>query len=691
MRFPRTVPERAPATPETAERRRHRDAGAALPLVLVMMVIGSLIVIPTMKYSISVMRANSVLSTKTKRLESVKSGLRVALADPVNLYDVCDGGPTLPTALAPVTINGIEIKTRCHVVDQALAHESDELRYGVTATQAGLTPPAELKGTAYVPTDPASTTEWLTETSVLSETSKIWLPNLATHGLNLRASSGTTMPAGFPTCNVFFPGTYIDPVLLDGPTYFTSGVYYFENEVRVVGGADVVVGMGATPGCTDDQEAIFYAENAPGTHNMSGLGATWIFGDQARLVVTNENASSLEFRFNTRYVPPDDPGVAPSADVSIMTVNGELSGDGSTGVDLLVPDTLEVPVSVVGADSPVNAVVQDYLPSLLTPKPTAPEAPTDLLVQRFHQGAVVDWTASFDNGSPVTGYVATASSGHTCATAGSTTCVFTGLSNGSSVTFAVVATNDVGDSSPSDPSSSVSPGGTTYLYSPSQPAAPAAVPYEAAARVTWAAPANGGAIITGYAVTASPGGQSCTVDMTTADPPLLECDVEGLDPNEIPGYTFTVVATNALGSSTPSAASAPEIIAAVGLGDPPEPPEPPEPPFFAPVPVIDIDLPDTAAVSIAIPSYISVPQGRLYIDNPHGLDVVITGGILAAQYDGSDARASGPQSVPIGFVPAIVQRKFQLYSWSDDFNESSSAIVQVNDNGAYAVNSWVVQ
>ncbi len=102
------------------------------------------------------------------------------------------------------------------------------------------------------------------------------------HGLNPRSPAGNQMPIDFPTCTVYFPGTYPDQVVLDGPTYFTSGIYYFENEVRVEGGASVVVGLGAVSGCTNDQEAIFYAENAPGTHNMSGLGGTWVLGAGGR-------------------------------------------------------------------------------------------------------------------------------------------------------------------------------------------------------------------------------------------------------------------------------------------------------------------------------------------------------------------------------------------------------------------------
>ena len=68
------------------------------------------------------------------------------------------------------------------------------------------------------------------------------------------------------------------------------------------------------------------------------------------------------------------------------------------------------------------------------------------------------------------------------------------------------------------------------------------------ATVSWAAPTfNGGAAITGYTVTASPGGRTCTT--TTA----LTCAVTLLTTGT--AYTFTVTATNAVGIGPASAAS----------------------------------------------------------------------------------------------------------------------------------------
>ena len=63
----------------------------------------------------------------------------------------------------------------------------------------------------------------------------------------------------------------------------------------------------------------------------------------------------------------------------------------------------------------------------------------------------------------------------------------------------------------------------------------------------WAAPSDGGAAISGYTVTASPGGATCTTTTATS------CAVVGLS-NGV-AYTFTVTATNDVGTSGPSGVS----------------------------------------------------------------------------------------------------------------------------------------
>ena len=92
----------------------------------------------------------------------------------------------------------------------------------------------------------------------------------------------------------------------------------------------------------------------------------------------------------------------------------------------------------------------------------APGAPTGVTATTGNAQASVSWTApASTGGSPVTGYTVTASpGGKTATTTGATTATVTGLTNGTSYTFTVTATNTAGISTPSAPSTAVTPLGT---------------------------------------------------------------------------------------------------------------------------------------------------------------------------------------------------------------------------------------
>ena len=155
------------------------------------------------------------------------------------------------------------------------------------------------------------------------------------------------------------------------------------------------------------------------------------------------------------------------------------------------------------------------------------------------------WTKPDDGGSTITGYTVTSSDGQTCSTsdADALTCDVTGLTNGTAYTFTVTATNLLGASDTSSPSNSVTPG-----LEPAIPSAPVATAGNAQASVTWTKPDDGGSTITDYTVTSS-GGQTCT----TSDAITLTCIVTGLTNGT--AYTFTVTATNDVGTSTSSSPS----------------------------------------------------------------------------------------------------------------------------------------
>jgi hypothetical protein len=70
----------------------------------------------------------------------------------------------------------------------------------------------------------------------------------------------------------------------------------------------------------------------------------------------------------------------------------------------------------------------------------------------------VSWTAPASNGSAITGYTVTSNPDNlTCTTTGALTCTVSGLTNGTSDKFTVVATNAAGDGAPSAASNAVIP------------------------------------------------------------------------------------------------------------------------------------------------------------------------------------------------------------------------------------------
>jgi hypothetical protein len=167
---------------------------------------------------------------------------------------------------------------------------------------------------------------------------------------------------------------------------------------------------------------------------------------------------------------------------------------------------------------------------------TVPSAPTNVTVNQGSSQATVSWTPSSSYGgaaAPPTYTVTAQPGGASCTTSG-TSCVITGLSNGTSYTFTVTASNGAGS------------GTASAASKPVTPISPAAAPTDLSASggngmttVSWAPPTNnGGAAVTSYTVTVEPGGASCTTTGTS-------CVIRG--PHNGAGYTFSVTASNAAG------------------------------------------------------------------------------------------------------------------------------------------------
>ena len=133
-----------------------------------------------------------------------------------------------------------------------------------------------------------------------------------------------------------------------------------------------------------------------------------------------------------------------------------------------------------------------------------------------------------------------------------------------------------------------------FIQVPSAPSDVSGVAGNTQVEVSWAAPtSDGGSAITGYTVTASPDGATCS---TTGE---LSCTVPGLT-NGTP-YTFTVTATNVAGISPPSAPS--PAVTPLDSGEPPvDPPvEPPVDPVDPPVDPVDPPVEPPTPASAFLP------------------------------------------------------------------------------------------
>jgi hypothetical protein len=257
--------------------------------------------------------------------------------------------------------------------------------------------------------------------------------------------------------------------------------------------------------------------------------------------------------------------------VPIPAENRVLMVSGTTINEFELDSYVKVDAQPFGAASAVDAVLAGEQVAIATASQivfvplgpdtrTAPGAPEDVVAAGGNGQAAVSWDPPLDDGdAPVTSYTAVADpGGQSCSTSG-TSCVVAGLSNGTSYTFSVTATNLKGTGPASAPSSAVTPIGP-----PSAPSGLVANPADGAAHLSWTAPAtNGGSEIIEMTATASPGGASCSTTGTS-------CTIDGLM-NGLE-YTFRVSATNAAGAGPLSSVAGPVVPTACdGVGGGPFP------------------------------------------------------------------------------------------------------------------------
>jgi hypothetical protein len=243
------------------------------------------------------------------------------------------------------------------------------------------------------------------------------------------------------------------------------------------------------------------------------------------------------------FSAPLSNGGSPILSYTVTSNPGGFTASGSAGPITVpglkngTPYTFTVTATNAVGTGPPSA------PSNVVVPATVPGAPTIGIAVGGNAQATVSFTPpASDGGSAITYYTVTSSPGGQIAVGSASPITITGLNNGTAYTFTVTASNAMGTGPPSAPSNSVTPATV-----PNAPTGVSAVGGNAQATVSFSAPAfNGGNPITLYTVTSNPGGITAT---GTASPIAITGLTNGT------AYTFTVTATNVVGTGPPSAPS----------------------------------------------------------------------------------------------------------------------------------------
>ena len=361
---------------------------------------------------------------------------------------------------------------------------------------------------------------------------------------------------------------------------------------------------------------------------------------------------------------------ADDSTVATTTINTQTDDDYLfTGLTNGLPYTI-----TVVAISSANATALEGNTATVTEIPArAPDTVVPTFTPTSGTTATVSWPPPVsDGGSPVTLYTVTVTGTggpFTCtATPPVRTCGITGLTRGATYAVTMSVTNAVGSSDDTH--------STTQPNVPAPPvitaAAPATVDDSVGFQVTWTAPANNGAPITGYQVTATRlAGRSAPliaprIAVTyTCTSSTTSCIV--FAPGSVRDYSYVVNADNLAGAGPDSAPFVVPDPTPPGPGPVPPGPTPPSPqPPPGPVPpgttVIEVDgQPDRGATAGPNPEGTGLDvrgEGyslRIEAKGVGGLPVPLVEGTSLLAYAGERIEVSGS-----GFRPGTYTATFVL-------------------------------
>ena len=292
--------------------------------------------------------------------------------------------------------------------------------------------------------------------------------------------------------------------------------------------ASNISGMGES---SDVSEVVTPAAVPDSPENISGT-----MGD-GRILLTwtapNDNGSSI-----TLYTVTSNPGNLTTTSTSTSVV--------VTGLDNGTPYSFTVTATNSSGESPSSSSSSSVTPMGIPGIPTSLSANSSA-----SNSATVTWNEPSLNGGGVDYYTLISSPGSVTISSATTTATLTGLTNGTSYTFKVSATNVAGTSTLSINSNAITPAAL-----PGVPSSINVTAGDSQVTIGWTAPADNGNPITYYTVTSDNGISATTTATSTV--------IAGLDNGT--SYSFTVAATNGVGtgpSSDPSASVAPLTVPSV--------------------------------------------------------------------------------------------------------------------------------
>jgi hypothetical protein len=294
----------------------------------------------------------------------------------------------------------------------------------------------------------------------------------------------------------------------------------FPSPVQVTPGTTYIASYHAPNGHYSATKDYMWPGSSPGPHGLSTLDAAPLHAIRNFGTVTNglyaygatttlptNSYSATSYWVDVMFSPTPAPG-------AVSNVTATAAGKTSASVSWTAPTTggapasykitpyigatAQTPTTINGSPPATTAVisgltngttyrftVQAINPAgsgpvsaqsnAVTPlNAVAPTAPRNVLARPLGSAAQVEWAAPTNDGdSPITGYTVTPYIGAVAqdpaqAAAGATSLKVTGLTNGTDYTFKVSASNAIGSSPASSPSTVATPGNTIYeLAAPS--------------------------------------------------------------------------------------------------------------------------------------------------------------------------------------------------------------------------------